>query len=113
MKRITGITLGLITLTGFIALLPRGVSHAQPTQPAIAKLVTVNGKVLLKSYSQDPNWRTATPGTTLLYGDLLKVPPQATATIECLNNPSIKRIVPNDGIAWGVASACPLTRQTR
>jgi hypothetical protein len=109
MKPIAGIAIGLVAIAGFVAVIPREAIVAQPTQRPIAKLIKVTGNVSLKSYAQDPNWRSATPGTVLLYGDLLKVPRNANAIIECLSNPAIRRIVPDDGVPWGVASACPPT----
>jgi hypothetical protein len=112
MKPLPGIVLGVIAVTGLVAIWPRGAIVAQPTQRPIARLVKVTGEVSLKSYTQksDSDWRSASSGAILRYGDLLKVPPNANAIIECLSNPSIRRIVPDDGIPWGVASACPPTR---
>jgi hypothetical protein len=110
MKPILGLVVGLTVVAGSIAILQKGAGIAQPNQRPIAKLVKVTGDVSLKSYTRDPNWRFATSGTILLYGDLLKVPPKANATIECISNPSIRRMVPDDGIPWGVASACPPAR---
>jgi hypothetical protein len=125
MKPLLGMAAGLLLTTGMVSapqrptqlaqmgqrpLPQRSTRVAQTGQQPIAKLISVSGRVRVKSYAQDPNWRTAILNMPLLYGDILKVPPGSSALIECTNNPAIRRIVPNDGVPWGVASACPPRR---
>lgn len=81
------------------------------TTPAIAEIITIEGKQVELRRAGSLRWEVQSetkgkPVTLLNRGDLLRVQKGSKAVIRCTNFRSITRTVPDDGIPWGVTSVC-------
>lgn len=98
--KLTGFLL-LLTLSGGMVGQPE-LSQAQ-TQ-VIADLVEAKGKVELNH--NQTGYKAVPSGTTLKFGDLLRVSPGSRAVIRCRSNPAATWTIPDDGVPRGVANYC-------
>ena len=91
-----------IVLTLMLAAVDGKMLVAQPNP--IAHLIESDGNVELKPDGSS-DYKIASKGEPLYFGDLLRVQKGSTAVIRCTSN-SATWSVPDDGVPRGVANTC-------